>query len=105
MVSEGNGLLSALKMGGLPQRASGGNGSWNDSGWIFIHKGSRRTNRGREEWRIMRGRSKCRTTSDGLLRLFRSPTDWDRLSREAKKSMEQYSPEKWANAWAGIIEK
>ena len=42
---------------------------------------------------------------DGLLRLFKSPTDWDRLSREAKKSMVQYSPEKWANAWAGIIEK
>lgn len=42
---------------------------------------------------------------DGLLRLFRSPTDWDRLSREAKKSMEQYSPEKWAKAWTGVIEK
>lgn len=42
---------------------------------------------------------------DGLLRLFKSQTDWGLLSREAKKSMEQYSPEKWANAWAGIIEK
>ena len=42
---------------------------------------------------------------DGLLRLFKSPTDWGRLSREAKKSMEQYSPEKWAKAWTGVIEK
>ena len=50
---------------------------------------------------VLCGSSKMRKLRDGLLRLFRSPTDWDRLSREAKKSMEQYSPEKWATPGLG----
>ena len=42
---------------------------------------------------------------DGLLRLIKSPGEWDRLSMEAKKSMRRYSVSNWENAWADVIGK
>ena len=50
----------------------------------------------------MKAEQNVENLRDGLLRLFKSQTDWGLLSREAKNN--GAVSRKWANAWAGIIE-